>query len=79
MTQDKMTTAQLWDAVQREHLPHGWHETDLYLEATPRAGALIHAYEWRNNCTTFTGADGRRYYDVPFAYLPAWNRRKSNA
>jgi hypothetical protein len=54
-----------------DHIDH--YASDLYLKVTSYSTALIEAYEWKKNVTTFRSAiDGTLWYDVPFAYSPAW-------
>lgn len=52
------------------------HETDLYIRKSPLTDALVDLYQYRRNVTTFRAADGSGlWYDVPFAYAPAWRAR----
>ena len=51
------------------------HESDLYARITPDSRAIIDAWEFRSNVTTFTADDGSgRWFELPFAYDPAWER-----
>lgn len=40
---------------------------------------LIAAYEFKTNVTTFTNqVEGGLWYDIPFAYLPAWEAKSTS-
>lgn len=52
------------------------HESDLYAKYTPEVMALVKD----TGCTfsTFISQiDGKLWLDIPFAYLPFWERRQS--
>lgn len=52
------------------------HETDLYIKVTPESRALVSDYEFRNQVETFLSPlDGCLWFDIPFAYSPAWESR----
>lgn len=52
------------------------HESDLYALATPISRAIIKDSGWY--CTSFTSQiDGRVWFEVPFAYQPWWDKRKT--
>ena len=52
------------------------HESDLYIPVTAQTRALIATYEYRCNVVTFVSQiDKALWYDVPFAYLPFWERK----
>ena len=53
------------------------HETDLYIKVGPVSRELVKGYEYRGNVETFrSNIDaGALWYDIPFAYLPEWERR----
>lgn len=70
-------TVQLYEQVKAAGIPFDHHETDLYLPVNEETKALIVAYRFRENVTTFTSQiDGKQWYDIPFAYLPAWERKE---
>lgn len=49
------------------------HESDLYARVCPAADAVLAGYQFRGNVKPFTADDGTgRWYDIPFAYDPAW-------
>ncbi len=52
------------------------HETDLYLKVSEASTALIAGYDFRGNVEKFQShLDGCLWFDVPFAYTPAWIER----
>ena len=59
-----------------------YHESDLYLKVNKQSNELIKNYDFRNNVTMFISAIPPYvyWYDIPFAYLPYWERKndKSN-
>ncbi len=49
------------------------HETDLYAKVTPESERIVAAYEYSHIVTRFRSAiDGSYWFDIPFAYTPAW-------
>ncbi len=67
------TKVALWEQVKALGIEHDHHASDLYLPVTDQTRKLIDAYEFKSNVTTFKcRLDGKLWYDVPFAYLPAW-------
>lgn len=53
------------------------HETDLYLKDCQESRKLIEEYEFKNNVTKFRSQiDKCLWFDVPFAYDPAWEKRQ---
>ena len=54
------------------------HESDLYAKITPESQAIVGAYKFKSNVRTFRSQiDGTLWYDIPFAFLPWWERRMS--
>jgi len=52
------------------------HETDLYVPVTPYTLAVVKGYRFAGNVTTFTHQIRKtQWFDIPFAYLPAWDRK----
>lgn len=68
--------ATLYDTAKAAGIPIDHHASDLYLQATPAARALITAWDYRIDgwrVRTFRSQiDGRTWYDIPFAYRPFW-------
>ena len=74
------TTVQLFEQVKAAGIPYDSHETDLYLPVNEETRALIQNYRFKENVTTFKSQiDGKQWFDVPFAYLPAWDRKARRA
>lgn len=49
------------------------HETDLYIKVSEASVALVASYDFRGNVEKFRSPlDGCLWFDVPFAYTPAW-------
>lgn len=70
--------ASLFEEIERSGVPDSdishWN-SDLYLRVTPETTAIIDGYEFKNQVSTFIDEiDGKPWYEVPFAYDPAWNR-----
>lgn len=53
----------------------GSHCSDMYVPVNEITTALVAAYEFKCNVTTFhSNITGERCYDIPFAF-PNWNAR----
>lgn len=51
------------------------HESDLYVPVTDATRAIIERYEFKDSVTTFRSTlIGGLWYDIPFAYLPYWEK-----
>jgi hypothetical protein len=58
-------------------VPLDSHESDLYALVTPESKAIIDAYQFKCNVTTFVSQiDNKHWYDIPFAYQPYWEGRR---
>lgn len=52
------------------------HESDLYVPVNDISREILKTYEFRSNVTCFTcNIDKKRWYDIPFAYTPWWEKR----
>lgn len=61
---------ELMDASEIDH-----YRTDLYLKVTPVSVALVGRYPYKGSVTTFRDQiDGEQWFDIPFAYMPAWEK-----
>ena len=70
--------ASLFKDLVRAGIPTDHHESDLYVLDTPEARETIKKYGYK--FTTFTSdVDGKRWIDVPFAYAPFWEKKRSHA
>ena len=61
-------------ALKAAGVPLDSHESDLYAKVTPASTAIIKASGWSYS-TFISQIDGLRWYDLPFAYLPFWERK----
>lgn len=74
------TELSLYEQCEQLGIETGHHESDLYIPVTEASMALIKAYKFRSNVTTFTSPiDNKRWYDVPFAYMPFWEKAARRA
>jgi hypothetical protein len=77
--------AELYRAVTSAGLETDHHESDLYVLDTPAARELLRKHGYRAELAGgglgFKGTDGRRWLDIPFGYMPFWEKKamKSNA
>ena len=52
------------------------HETDLYVPVNDITRGILADYKFKSNVTTFTNqVEGGLWFDIPFAYLPAWEKK----
>jgi len=53
------------------------HETDLYFPVTPESTEILerHPLQYSIRETFVNRVVGGRWYDIPFAYEPAWDRK----
>ena len=73
-------TPPIFDQVVAAGIPHHHHATDLYIPVNRQTTALIAAYAFKSNVTTFTNqVEGGLWYDIPFAYLPAWEAKAKHS
>jgi hypothetical protein len=53
----------------------GHHESDLYVEDSEAARAVLKDYPFRSNCKRFCcNITGEIWIDIPFAYEPFWDK-----
>lgn len=71
----------LYDKLKAADQQLDHHESDLYVKWTPEANAIIRAHGGPEaaNARSFTGQDGERWIDIPFAYTPWWEKRQRSA
>lgn len=78
-SEEKMSSDGLYEQLLKEGVPLDHHESDLYALKTPVSERLIRTYRFRSNVTTFRSQiDGKIWYDIPFAYTPAWTKRSAS-
>ncbi len=70
-------TKSFFDAVKDAGIPHSNHETDLYIPANAQTRELLRQFPLQDSIKeTFTNqVEGGLWFDIPFAYLPAWERK----
>ena len=67
----------IYKQLQAANVPLSSHESDLYAMVTPESAAIVKAYKFKGNVTTFqNNVDGKRWYDIPFAFEPYWEARQ---
>jgi hypothetical protein len=70
----------LYEQCQAAGIETDHHESDLYIPVTEATMALIKAYEFKTNVTTFISQiDKKLWYDVPFGYMPFWEKTARRA
>jgi hypothetical protein len=70
---DKTIYNKLKEILPPEHIDN--HETDLYVVVCPESTRILKDYEYKANITRFEDEDGIEWYDIPFAYDPAWDEK----
>jgi hypothetical protein len=52
------------------------YQSDLYVPVNETTTEILEAYEVKDNVSTFrSDIDGTRWYEIPFGYLPYWEKR----
>jgi len=55
------------------------HESDLYVKVTDRSQEIVDVFEFKSNVKTFVSQiDGCLWFDIPFSYLPFWEKRSKD-
>jgi hypothetical protein len=67
----------LYDDLVGAGIPLDHHESDLYVLHTPMAVSIIRQHGQLG--TPFVGTDGKRWLELPFAYMPFWRTRAGKA
>jgi hypothetical protein len=68
--------ATVYERMKAEGVETDHHESDLYVPVNATTRKVLEAYEYRENVTVFASQiDGKLWYDIPFAYDPAWAAR----
>jgi hypothetical protein len=71
-----MNNNEIYNLVVSKGIPHTNHETDLYIPVTEETKKMVANHEYKESVTTFVNQrDGGLWYDIPFAYIPAWQKR----
>ena len=51
------------------------YASDLYVQVTEASKKIVENYEYKWTVKTFkSNFDGSKWYDIPFAYTPFWER-----
>ena len=69
----------LYEAIKKAGIQIQNHYSDLYFPVTPESVAILAQYPAAKRiATTFTNqVEGGLWYEVPFAFRPYWEERKS--
>ena len=67
----------LYQECRRRGITTESHASDLYIRATAETLELLCYYKQR--ATLFQDPDGESWFDVPFAYLPFWEKVQAKA
>lgn len=66
----------IWDEVKRLGIQFDSHETDLYIPVNEQTKELVDRWKFKCNARTFVNQiDHKFWYDLPFAYVPAWEAK----
>jgi hypothetical protein len=70
----------IYSKVVAKGIPHSNHESDLYIPVNDETRELIKNYAFPTNVTTFVNrVEGGLWYDIPFAYIPFWEKAQRKA
>lgn len=71
-----MTSNELFSKIIELGISYDSHESDLYIPKTEQTEKLISEYEFKENVTTFISQiEKTTWYDIPFAYIPFWDKK----
>jgi hypothetical protein len=74
-TSPEVKTRNVYDQMVAAGIDCANHYSDLYVPVNTETRRIIDAYPFRENVTLFkSNVDGEWWFDIPFAYLPFWNR-----
>jgi len=65
----------IYEALVAEGCTIEAHESDLFVKASKKAEAIIRSHP--HNAYRFVAADGTAWWDLPFAYDPFWEKKKT--
>jgi hypothetical protein len=67
----------LFEAIKQSGVEYSNHESDLYFPDTPQTRAILADFPLlRSTAQRFRNQiNGQPWIDIPFAYLPWWERR----
>lgn len=73
-----MSEETLYQKVIKLNVYVSGYYSDLYVEVTPETLAIVKAYEYEKQVTTFMNQiNGKHCFDIPFAYDPYWEKKRS--
>ena len=69
----------LYEEIKKAGIPIGNHCSDLYFKRTPESLEILTKHDLqKKNATYFTNQiNGEIWVDVPFAYDPYWENKKT--
>jgi hypothetical protein len=69
----------LYEELVTNHIPIDHHESDLYFKTTDKSMEILKKYEVESrNARPFRSLkDHTEWTDVPFAYIPYWEKRQN--
>lgn len=74
-----MNSNELFAKIIALAIPHSSHASDLYIPKTEQTIKLIKEYEFEKSVTLFISQiDKTVWYDVPFCYIPFWEKVGGN-
>ncbi len=74
-----MDGKELYDTLVARGIQTDYHESDLYFPVTEETTALVNDFEHKKIVKTFTSQlDGKLWYDVPFGYIPFWEKKNDS-
>ena len=80
-----MSNESIYQRMKKAKIETDSHCSDLYVPCNTVTAGILRGFfkdnpDHPNNITRFNSAiDGSRWYDIPFAYDPYWERRKKTA
>lgn len=68
----------LYQEILESGVEIGNNYSDLYFPVTEQTTLILNKFplEWGNHKTFINQNDKKRWYDVPFAYMPYWEEKQ---
>lgn len=67
---------EIYNEIVKAGVEYSNHESDLYVPVNEITKKIVEEYQFRGNVSTFvSNIDGKLWYDIPFAYLPYWDKK----
>jgi hypothetical protein len=68
----------IYEKCKKAGLQMDSHESDLYVIKNEVSEKIVSEYEHKENVKVFTSQiDKKAWYDIPFAYDPFWDKKRS--